>query len=777
VRKNQPELARLIVVDVMWSVWDRKEGRERYEQIIDQLLSASLKGVGGSTAEAYMHECHKTDDSKARQGPRPKAAVYELPPADDCGWPNEWLKASDWRTMGKPFPTPVAHASRAHQRGGVAVHDVPAWGDMFCTRIFMGSDCYRTAMEGQDDFTYWILIDMRFQKVPDSAVLWHTSLSWWSDPPRSGHHCPRDIDRPSIKSLSDDYVYGLIEAWNKSRPRFRDMVHAEGQKPLSVFDRSYMEPSFVVAVPERGRTSRTVAADEGELLHQSDALLRASDEMLWTRNYATLPHALLKGGVSAFRRFLSHGDRDAARYLLIPDTQARVSDVRDVESWHKLQEEAAAAGTRILTDLEAYAASKLDGIDSKMRITKNHVEMYQGVAYQAGTLWDALARLLPDARRRRLEIVHRSIEMIHQTLLQGVADLDDLVRNIDGVLSRIEFTADDVADRFHWQLDHPPADSKGLALRDSLRGGYFDRLRRQVHEAKSTASRVTNSYHVLLETIGRAFDERRVREGDRMQRPALSLALAFGVLGLAGVAQATLPINPVKGPVVHIMQVSLWGLTFIVAVAIAYQILRLRSLGRIVTPGFEPRFKKVREFLAVVSTDHLDDFRRSHDGDEADHASWLDFDKELCRKFVCAWDAAWDVLQGGVTTGPESYEAKPLRIRVERWTLQTLMLTERPRDFSRYPLPRLTCLYRVSTTKVLKGWNAAENLPRTDSAVSVAELEEALPPNDKRYPQLCRNLRANESFLVGKTTVQLNDDLWNDDLWQLLCTGKDAKLG
>jgi hypothetical protein len=729
-----------------------------------------------------MHECHKDGDGKPRRGPRPKAALYELPPADDCGWPNEWLAASDWRTMGKRFPAPGAHASRARQANEVSIHDVPEWGDMFCTRIFMGSDCYRTALEEDDDFAYWVLIDMRFQKVPDSAVLWHTSLSWWSDPPLSRHHCPPDIDRPPAKRLSDDYVYGLIEAWNKSRRGFRKLVRAEDEKPLSVFDRSYLEPSFVVAVPERYRYGKVTSADIAGSFNKSDALLRASDEMLWTRNYMTLPHALLKGGVNTFRRFLSSGDRDAARYLLIPDTQARVSDSREVESWHKLQEEAAAAGARILTDLEAYAASKLDGIDSKMRITKNHVEIYQGVARQAGTLWDALARLLPDARRRRLEVVHRSIEMIHQTLLQGVADLDDIVRNIDGVLSHIEFTADDVADRFHWQLDHPPADREGLALRDSLRGGYFDRLRRQVHEAKSTATRVTNSYHMLLETIGRAFDERRVREDDRLQRPALSLALAFGVLGLAGVAQATLPIDNVKGPVVPIMQVSLWTLTFIVAIAIGYQMLRLRSLGRIVTPSFESEFKKVREFLAVVSTDHLDDFHRLHSSDqEADQTCWQKFDKKLCKDFVDAWDAAWEGAEGAqtgaVTMGPDLYEAKPLRSRVERWTLQSLMLTERPRDFSRYPLPRLTCLYRISTTKALKGWKAADNLADTDSAVCVAELGEALPPNDERYPWLCRNLLTNEDFLISKTTVQLYNDLWNADWWKALCTGKDLKLG
>src|ERR1700751_340852 len=113
-----------------------------------------------------------------------------------------------------------------------------------------------------------------------------------------------------------------------------------------------------------------------------------------------------------------------------------------------------------------------------MRITRNHLEVYRGVAGQAVTLWDALARLLPDARRHRLGLVPRSIDMLHQALLQGVADLDHLARKIDGVRSHIEFTAEDVGDRFDRQLEHPQAATGGHALCASLRGAYFDRLRR-----------------------------------------------------------------------------------------------------------------------------------------------------------------------------------------------------------------------------------------------------------------------------------------------------------
>ena len=144
------------------------------------------------------------------------------------------------------------------------------------------------------------------------------------------------------------------------------------------------------------------------------------------------------------------------RYLLIPDTRASASvDPAGQEILRGLQEEATANCVTILTDLEAYAASQLGGIDSRMRTRENHLRIYQGVAEQAGTLWDALARLLPDARSERLETVHRSIEMIHQTLLQGVAELDQLSRSIEGALSHIEATADEITDRFDRELAQP----------------------------------------------------------------------------------------------------------------------------------------------------------------------------------------------------------------------------------------------------------------------------------------------------------------------------------
>ena len=413
------------------------------------------------------------------------------------------------------------------------------------------------------------------------------------------------------------------------------------------------------------------------------------------------------------------------RYLLIPDTRASASvDPAGQEILRGLQEEATANCVTILTDLEAYAASQLGGIDSRMRTRENHLRIYQGVAEQAGTLWDALARLLPDARSERLETVHRSIEMIHQTLLQGVAELDQLSRSIEGALSHIEATADEITDRFDRELAQP-AHGREEALRESLRGGYIDRLRRYVGEASGSAARVTDSYRMLLDTIGLAFDERRVREGDRMQKASTWLAVAFGVLGLSGVAQATLPLPAINGVLVWGVQIFLWLVTSAVVAASVYQFRKLRGAGRVASYAFERRYRIVREFLADVSTDRLETFQREQrlpGGNPAPQQSWQELDEKLSDEFIAAWAIA-DEAEAAETA---DYDAPALRTRVESWTLRTLMLTERPRDFGRYSLPYLTCLYRICTAKELRDWRAPEEMANADSAVGLEELRRVL---------------------------------------------------
>lgn len=755
VEDGDIELARLILVHVMWSAWKPERDLESYNRVIDTFLGASIHS--SSSGPVYLHQCYRSGDKEDTPWAE-QAAAYELPPKDGCQCPGRWFRYDAPNKITRVYAegTEVAHnESEVLTHQVPDVHQVPE-GDMFRTRIFMGADYYRTVLKCRGNTDYWVIIDMRIQSVTDRSRLWHTSVSMWSHLPLSGHHFPPCLACPRLQPLSAEHAYALVDAWGQSREELHEVAPLQDAEPLRVFGRSYLPPSFLTAVPVYRREAATPDS-RAEFDNRLSVLREMSNAILFTQNYSSLPHGLLKGGVEAFRRFVPGGDTDAPRYLLIPDTRARIRDRKDVAIWYATQEEAAQIGFQILTDLEAYAACELRGIDSRMRIRENHLRIYQGIAEQAGILWDAIARLLPGARGRQLEIVHRAIEMVHQTLLQGVAELDQLVRNIDEALSHIASTADEVADRFNRQLDHPPPSKEGRTLCDSLRGGYFDRLRQHVSKDSSTAARVTKSYRMLLETIGMAFDERRVREGDRLQRPTLYLAAAFGVLGLAGVAQATLPVPAVTGSIVLPLKVFLWVVSGVVIIAMIYQLGNLRSLGRVASPEFEHRYIRVRNFLADVSTDHLDHFHWKHPLHNPEHqAAWHELDWKLCKGFVEAWTIAQqgdERIGAGSVPGADPYDAEPLRSRVETWTLQTLMLTERPRDFSRYPLPYLTCLYRICTAKALKRWQAADEMPNADSAVGSAELEEALTPEGYKW------LSKNEKRLIDNEPEDVRTEL------------------
>jgi hypothetical protein len=259
---------------------------------------------------------------------------------------------------------------------------------------------------------------------------------------------------------------------------------------------------------------------------------------------------------------------------------------------------------------------------------------------------------------------------------------------------------------------------------------------------------------MLLDTIGLAFDERRVREGDRMQKASMWIAVAFGVLGLSGVAQATLPLPAVNGLLVWFVQIFLWVVTSAALGAIAYQFRKLRGVGRVTSHAFEGRYEVVRDFLADVSTDHLDTFRREQQRSAADDlprlANWQNLDHRLAEKFIRAWASA-DEAEAAVP--PYPYDAAELRIRVEAWTLRTLLLTERPRDLGPYPLPYLTCLYRVCAAQALKDWRTPDEMANADSAVGAEELQRVLTEAQYKWFQM------NETDLLGMRPAAIYAEL------------------
>jgi hypothetical protein len=675
-------LARMVMVDVTWQRWRPEGDLDHYQAILGQLTGPPPGS--GPYGPAYVHQCD------------------ERPP-DQCQRPGEWREG----LPGQRWALAALDQQAAAERDRVASNRrEPDQHRRFRTRVAMAADRFRATAGCGGTVGYWVLIDLRFQRVSADVTLWHTSFSVWSDRPWSDHHCPPLAGARPEHTLTAAGLHDLLDDYTtNSRPAFRDLIGDRHRDTLPVFGRRNEPPGFLVA--------------DGE----PEIMRTAAQAIVQTQDYQALPRAQVKGGVEVFRRLLAAGDRDRPRYLLIPDTQVSTRTARPARR-HQLQEEAAAAGIQALTDLEAYAVTELGDIDSQLDARENHLRLYQAAAGQAGVLWAALARLLPGSGRDDLEIVQRAIELIHQTLLQGVAALDQMTRDIDSVLSRIEVTADEISGRFDRELGQPEA-HRAETLRRSLHGESIDRLRRHGRDLPGTAARVTDSYRMLLETIGLAFDESSAREGDRMQKAAMWLAVGFGILGLSGVAQATAPLPSIQQTwQVWLIRSAVWLVTLAVAAFTIWRLAQPWYSVRRITQAFAQRYRSVRDFLAAASTDRLNHFRHTHSpADPGQAVAWQRLDDELSGQFLQAWRQA-DAAQNEVR--PESYDPRALRTRVEAWTLRTLLLTERPRDFDPYRLPVLTVLYRLCSARELRDWPTAWETTDADSAVGLGELRRVL---------------------------------------------------
>jgi hypothetical protein len=752
---SREALARMVLVDVTWWQWRPDVDQDRYGAILSRLVDTPPGP--GEPGPVHVHQC-----ADGQEGPGPALltqpeAPYELPPPDQCRRPDVWREGDD----GKRW----ALQTLAEQQGRAGLAPIPREPDrreLFRTRVAMGADRFRAMAGCAGTVGYWVLIDMRFQWVSADVTLWHTSFSVWSDLPWNGHHWPSLAGVRDRHTLTPADVHELIDDYTRhSRTAFRELIGERDRDTLRVFGRDYKPPGFLVAVRDPrhdGGPAPDATPDDPEA---PDIMRTVANTIVRTQRYRALPRGQVRGGVEVFRRFLAYGDRDRPRYLLIPDTRvsAQAGHAEKQAELRRIQEEAIATGIVVLTDLEAFAASQLGDIDARMRTRENHLRIYRAVAGQAGALWDALARLLPDSRRPELEIVQRAIELVHQTLLQGVADLDQLVRAIDSALARVEVTADEITDRFDRELDHPDA-RRARTLRRSLRGGYIDRLRQHVRELSGTATRVTDSYRMLLDTIGLAFDERSAREGDRVQKAGMWLAVGFGVLGLSGVAQATAPLPDVQQPwLLWLVRSTVWLLALIVLVFMGWRLAQPVYRMRRITRAFTQRYRYVRDFLSHASTDRLNQFRRLHDpADRGEEVAWLDLDDQLSTEFLQAWRQADEAeAEARRKAERDPYGARALRARVEAWTLRTLLLTERPRDFDRYRLPVLTSLYRLCSARELQDWEAAGEATDADSAVGLRELQRVL--EKWGYADQGRRLLANEARLLEQTPEAMRDEL------------------
>jgi len=619
-------------------------------------------------------------------------------------------------------------------------------------RVFLDVDRARSLFWTGDvpltpDVPFFAMLDFRF--VPLFRQLrCHVSTSIWSHPPRNPIHRPTEI-RDVHDTVLAASVAVTMANFERAATAAEGMIGELGfpATDFRVRGRRYVLPRFLVAVP------RTYQSDPAAYLDQPLA------ELTWLSVGAHHPRdssvscGVINGRMLALRRVRRTAHGDAPTYLMLPGG----SDLAQGTGRPEAELEVAQAIVA-LTDLEAEAAGRLFEAQADMEISRNHLQVYNAVAERAGFLLDALTTHLPIRRPIKLDRAHRYVELLHQTLLQAVADLGHVAAIIRSRASGIRETADELRDSFDARLtERSPWVEQGCTngLRVALtETGLFEAAQRHGQDNLTEAERVKTSYDDLMQAIGSAFDERRVREFDQIQKASALLAAGLATTAVASAVDALNLVDAehgraavgwliglLDGSVGSVLRwfspggirwstASIWAarisaLSAVVvlgaAVYVGYRLLAGRRLG---SRTFQKRYdgRGVRRRLALIGARPTDPVRwprldglvsvwqllletSTHNLDrlaKLDHQarpwarlerSWPNLDIHFARAFAACWDGA-----GAGRATDRHYRAgadiSQIGQQIETWMLQSLLLTERPRRMYRYQLPNLACLYR-----------------------------------------------------------------------------------
>lgn len=576
---------------------------------------------------------------------------------------------------------------------------------------------------------YVTCIDLRFDLKVDAYWTFAT-LSLWSDCPQHAEiappRCVRATDSPpftfdTLRRMHDDYetVTSRFECFLHGPAPVGGMAPAApdpgrrsqgwSRPRLEVFDGAYHSPKFWFAVPADRPPSPVSYWDEGNGCHRvlgplADCFLELSAPLA-----DSVAVAQVQGDYLVQRRFIHdhHGTAsvgDEPTYLLLPG-----------QGPPEQQEETGYLIARSLLELEWHAATVLFEVDSELEVARTHIRMYEHNARQAGVLLDALVLHLPGISGKALRKAHEGIELVHQTLLQGIADLADMTTVIQASVRKVGDGADALKARFDRKLDQQTFPDR-LGIRASLaEWGLFKRLEEQAKDDMALAERVQTRYGSLLQEITMAFEERRVREAYKLERYSGIIALLFGIVGVVTALEATFDFHWDSPPkkVLGTMSVVV-GLGAVCLVgAIAEGLRRYLRVGRLGSKLFRQRYQDVWSFLATTSTDSLFQLKAEIERYPDDSTRlWNEADRRLSTRLARLWDAQpaiptrrWVDSSGPATLLPTRLkrhgeldgraEVERLAAQVETFVCETILVSERAPRLNRFALPRVTLLYRL----------------------------------------------------------------------------------
>jgi hypothetical protein len=595
---------------------------------------------------------------------------------------------------------------------------MPGWTP-FDHRIFMDKEraeaLFGTTEPGSPGL--YLSLDFRFVRT-DSGQRWHLSVYVWSHLPQGPEHLPDELAQLPLHPGCDHSIADYRNTFSAMARRVELFLshgklgtqHEENKTParyalqhshVRLADQRYMQPDFWIVVPTRP------AGDLQELLREpmttdlSRALLGNAD--LHDDVVAT---SLVGGEFLVARRLVFEPDGYASTaqqriplYLILPATDAL----------HPIQRERALENlVEILSDVENAGGFNLRRVRFDLQIWHNRLRVYRVIAGRGARLASGLATHIPQRGRWRGSRADRIVDKLHQTLLQGLPDLAELVIVTNECRAQVEATTLHLRDMFDDALTQRGWSSgeRGTLATALTSTGFVAQLRRDADGAVADAQAVLASYHGLLDAINRAFGERRVREASTLQWVAAFLTPAVGLAAIVTVFDATVNLKPDAGQspfiealltVLHISPATLTefsvALGFALSALLTGNLLWLLIAGRRgPNLGGVPRHRQQRDLwqmLQDTSTTHLEEFLTLNG---EDHARWADLDLRLATTFAQVWDASrsTQLHRGRWRPG----DLAVLRDLVDEWSLQSLVFSERAHRIFRYPLPLLTVLYR-----------------------------------------------------------------------------------
>jgi len=395
-------------------------------------------------------------------------------------------------------------------------------------RIYLGgpqvAHLLSAAERGRSDLPGHACLDLRFRRKLGYIYLCAT-LSLWSRRPSSRSHVPDDAPRVTsgnppahLREIKESFYTKLKTAFEPVR--------------FEVFGKLYRPPQFlIVAGPELDEDS---AVEFAELANKPEyqaiyrRLLLASDPRAVDVAHSWVYTAVQRRAghdpyprqshVRIARRFDS--SRGAPRYLVHPDNalspEHREAAVREF--------------IYAVTNVETAIAADMYDISTDLDIDAQLIENYAFTVREASAIWDELSMHLVAARGAKLNYAHERAELLHQVLLQGTADLEEVQTNVRRHIAKIDQALDRHLDEYDRKLTERPI-AGTQSTREALRRGRLVELtRRSATNTSGEADRAVEATQSLLDAIARAFDERRVRMTDKLGVLALVAAVALAVV-------------------------------------------------------------------------------------------------------------------------------------------------------------------------------------------------------------------------------------------------------